>query len=79
MKTVRIYVRHPEHVRATEHRRSDVTRTRPEIIPLPAGLGLGADAPYQALYVPPPTPEPPKAEQARVGGSNWWSWLWPGS
>ena len=79
VKTVRIYVHHPEHVRATEHRRADVTRTRPEIIPLPAGLGLGADAPYQALYVPPPTPEPPKAEQTPVGGSNWWSWLWPGN
>ncbi len=78
VKTVRIYVRHPEHVRATEHQRADVTRTRPEIIPLPVGLGLGADAPYRALYVPPPTPEPPKAEQAPVGGSNWWSWLWPG-
>ena len=78
VKTVRIYVHHPEHVRATEHRRADVTRTRPEIVPLPAGLGLGADAPYQALYVPPPKPPPPKAEQTPVGGSNWWSWLWPG-
>ena len=78
VKTVRIYVRHPEHVRAVENRRADVTRTRPESIPLPPGLGLGADAPYQALYVPPPPPPPPRAEQTPVGGSNWWSWLWPG-
>ena len=78
VKTVRIYVRHPEHVRAVENRRADVTRTRPESIPLPPGLGLGADAPYQALYVPPPKPPPPRAEQTPVGGSNWWSWLWPG-
>ena len=78
VKTVRIYVHHPEHVRATEHRRSDVTRTRPETVPVVSDLGLGADAPYRALYVPTPPPPPPKAEQAPVGGSNWWSWLWPG-
>ena len=76
VKTVRVYVHHPEHVRATEHQRSDVTRTRPESVPLPPGLGVGADAPYQALYVPPPQPPPPKAVQTPVGGSNWWSWLW---
>ena len=79
VKTVRVYVHHPEHVRATEHQRSDVTRTRPESVPLPSGLGVGADAPYQALHVPPPKPPPPKAEQAPVGGSNWWSWLWRGN
>ena len=79
VKTVRVYVHHPEHVRATERQRSDVTRTRPESVPLPAGLGIGADAPYRALYVPPPTPPPPKAEQTPVGGSNWWSWLWTGN
>ena len=78
VKTVRIYVHHPEHVRAVENRRADVTRTRPESVPLPPGLGLGADAPYQALHVPPPPPPPPKAEQTPVGGSSWWSWLWPG-
>ncbi len=84
VKTVRIYVHHPEHVRATEHQRGPVTRTRSETVPLVSGTaqpvttGLGADAPYRALYVPPPTPEPPKAEQTPVGGSNWWSWLWPG-
>ena len=72
-KTVRVYVHHPEHVRAVENRRGPVTRTRPETVPVVSDLGLGADAPYRALYVPPPTPEPPKAE---VGGSNWWSWLW---
>ena len=81
-KTVRIYVHHPEHVRAVEVQRAPVTRTRNESIPLvsvpkPApATGIGADAPYRALYVPPPTPEPPKAEQRPVGGSNWWSWLW---
>ena len=78
VKTVRVYVHHPEHVRAVENQRSDVTRTRTERISLPAGSGLGADAPYQVLYVPPPKPEPPRAEQTPVGGSNWWSWLWPG-
>ncbi len=84
-KTVRIYVHHPEHVRAVENQRGPVTRTRSETVPLVSApvsgeqaVGLGADAPYRALYVPPPTPEPPKAEQAPVGGSNWWSWLWPG-
>ncbi len=87
VKTVRVYVHHPEHVRAVEVQRSDVTRTRTASIPLaPApisgvsrAVGLGADAPYQALYVPPPQPEPPRAEQTPVGGSNWWSWLWPGN
>ncbi|MDE2780956.1 MAG: hypothetical protein OXI91_14955 [Chloroflexota bacterium] len=87
VRTVRIYVHHPEHVRAVENQRSPVTRTRTESVPLappPASgtgpaLGLGADAPYQALHVPPPPPPPPKAEQTPVGGSNWWSWLWPGN
>ena len=87
VKTVRIHVHHPEHVRAVENQRGDVTRTRTEIISLaPAPLSgasravnLGADAPYQPLYVPPPRPEPPKAEQTPVGGSNWWSWLWRGN
>ena len=87
VKTVRIYVHHPEHVRAVENQRADVTRTRTESISLaPAPLSgavqavnLGADAPYQPLYVPPPRPEPPKAEQTPVGGSSWWSWLWPGN
>ena len=74
VKTVRIYVHHPEHVRATEHQRGDVTRTRTESVP--AATTLGADAPYRALHVPPPKPPPPKAEQTPVGGSSWWSWLW---
>ncbi len=81
-KTVRVYVHHPEHVRALENRRAPVTRTRTESIPLVSvsetapAAGVGADAPYQALYVPPPKPPPPKAEQTPVGGSSWWSWLW---
>ena len=84
VKTVRIYVHHPEHVRAVENQRGPVTRTRTESVPLvqasdaARAVNLGADAPYQALYVPPPKPEPPRAEQAPVGGSSWWSWLWPG-
>ena len=84
-KTVRVYVHHPEHVRATENRRAPVTRTRTESVPLVAApkkaptVGVGADAPYQALHVPPPKPPLPKAEQKPVGGSNWWSWLWPGN
>ena len=82
VKTVRIYVHHPEHVRAVENQRAPVTRTRTETIPLVSvsktarAARVGADAPYQALYVPPPKPPPPKAEQTRVGGSSWWSWLW---
>ena len=81
-KTVRVYVHHPEHVRATDHQRAPVTRTRTERVLLVSvtktakAAGVGADAPYQALYVPPPKPPPPKAEQAPVGGSSWWSWLW---
>ena len=59
-----------------------MTRTRTESVPLvqasntAQAVNLGADAPYQALYVPPPKPLPPKAEQKPVGGSSWWSWLW---
>ena len=84
-KTVRVYVHHPEHVRAVENRRAPVTRTRTESVPLVAvpkkapAVGVGADAPYRALHVPPPKLPPPKAEQKPVGGSNWWSWLWPGN
>ena len=75
-RTVRIYVHHPEHVRAVETQRAPVTRTRPEAVPLAQGLGVGADDPYRALHVPPPTPPPPKAEQTPVGDSSWWSWPW---
>ena len=84
VKTVRIYVRHPEHVRAVETERSPVTRTRPETVPLtPApvsstgqALGVGADDPYVSLHVPAPTPEPPRAEQTTAGDSSWWAWPW---
>ena len=75
-RTVRIYVYHPEHVRAVETQRAPVTRTRPETAPLAQALGVGADDPYEALHVPPPTPPPPRAEQTPVGDSNWWNW-WP--
>ena len=83
-RTVRVYVYHPEHVRAVETQRAPVTRTRPEAVPLAAApassvgqaLGVGADDPYRALHVPPPTPPPPKAEQTPVGDSSWWSWPW---
>ena len=75
-KTVRIYVHHPEHVRAVETQRAPASRTRPESIPLAAGVG--ADAPFESLHVPPPPPPPPRAEQTQAGGSNWWSWLWRG-
>ena len=78
-RTVTIRVYHEEHVRAEENRRGPVTRTRTETAPVAQTLGLGADAPYRVLYVPPPKPPPPKAEQAPVGGSSWWSWLWPGN
>ncbi len=73
-RTVRIYVYHPEHVRAVEAQRAPATHTRIEAIPL--ALNAGADDPYQALHVPPPQPPPPKAEQTPVGGSSWWSWPW---
>ena len=75
-KTVRVYVHHPEHVRAVETQRAPVTRARTEAIPLAAGVG--ADAPFESLHVPPPPPPPPRAEQTQAGGSNWWSWLWRG-
>ena len=75
-RTVRIYVRHREHVRAVETQRAPVSRTRPESIALAAGVG--ADAPFESLHVPPPKPPPPRAEQTQAGGSNWWSWLWRG-
>ena len=83
-RTVRIYVYHPEHVRAVETQRAPVTRTRPETVSLSLvsstgqalALGVGADDPYQALHVPPPTPPPPRAEQTPVGDSSWWSWPW---
>ncbi len=73
-RTVRVYVYHPEHVRAVETQRAPVTRTRAESIPLAASVG--ADDPHQALYVPPPKPPPPTAEQTPVGDSSWWSWPW---
>ena len=74
IKTVRIYVRHPEQVRAVETQRAPVTRTRPESIPLVTGMG--ADDPYTPLHVPPPKPPPPRAEQTTAGDSSWWSWPW---
>ena len=73
-RTVRIRVYYPEHVRAVEVQRNPVTRTRPESLPLAADLGVGADNPFQYLYVPPPKPPPPKAEQTPEGDSSWWSW-----
>ena len=75
-RTVRVYVHHREHVRAVENQRAPVTRTRPESFALAAGVG--ADAPFESLHVPPPKPAPPRAEQTQAGGSNWWSWLWRG-
>ena len=74
IRTVRIYVHHPEHVRAVETHRAPVTRTRPESIALASSMG--ADDPYLSLYVPPPTPPPPRAEQTTAGDSSWWSWPW---
>ena len=83
-KTVRIYVHHPEHVRAVEMERAPVAPTRVESIalaPAPASsmgqpVGLGTDDPYVGLVVPPPTPEPPRAEQTEVGDSTWWGQPW---
>ena len=83
-KTVRIYVYHPEHVRAVEVQRAPVTRTRPESLPLASApvsstgqaLGVGADNPFQYLYVPPPKPTPEPAQQTEEGDSSWWSWPW---
>ena len=74
IKTVRIYVHHPEHVRAVETQRAPVTRTRPESIALASSMG--ADDPHRLPHVPPPTPPPPRAEQTTAGDSSWWSWPW---
>ncbi len=76
VKTVRIHVHHPEHVRAVEVQRAPVSRTREETVALAQGLGLGTDDPYVSLQVPPPTPEPPRAEQTAVGDSTWWGEPW---
>ncbi len=77
VKTVRIHVHHPEHVRAVEVERAPVTRGRPETLPLAEGLGVGADNPFQYLTVPPPKPPPPRAEQTTAGdSSSWWGWPW---
>ena len=83
-RTVTIRVHHPEHVRAVEVQRAPVTRTRPETLPLAPAvstaqvspLGMGADNPFQYLFVPLPTPPPPSAEQTEEGDSSWWSWPW---
>ena len=83
-RTVTIRVYHPEHVRAVEMQRAPVTRTRTETLPLaPAAntaqvspLGMGADNPFQYLFVPPPTPPPPSAEQTEEADSSWWNWPW---
>ena len=75
-KTVRVYVYHPEHVRAVEVQRAPVTRTRPESLPLAHDLGMGTDNPFQYLYVPPPKPTPEPAQQTEEGDSSWWSWPW---
>ena len=76
VKTVRIYVHHPEHVRAVEVARAPVTRTRPESLPLADALGIGSDDPFRYLVVPPPKPPLPKAEQTQEGDSSWWGWPW---
>ena len=77
VKTVRIRVHHPEHVRAVEVERGSVTRTRPETLPLAAELGVGTDNPFEYLHVPPPKPPPPRAEQTEAGNSSSWrGWPW---
>ncbi len=84
VKTVRIHVHHPEHVRAVKTERVAVTPNRSESIALaPAPvtgmdqpLGVGADAPYTDLMVPAATSEPPKAQQTTVGDSTWWDFPW---
>ena len=75
-RTVTIRVYHPEHVRAVENRRAPVTRARPETLLLATELGVGADNPFEYLFVPPPQPPPPKAEQTEAGDSSWWGWPW---
>ena len=74
IKTVRIRVYHPEHVRAVETERAPATRTRTETLVL--ATDVGTDDPYVALNVPPPKPPPPRAEQTTAGDSSWWSWPW---
>ena len=69
---MRVYVYHPEHVRAVETQRAPVTRTRPETVPLataPASsagqaLGVGTDDPYRA------TARSPAHAPAAQGGAD---------
>ena len=83
-RTVTIRVYHQEHVRAVEVQRAPVTRSRKETLPLapaastaqPSPMGMGADNPFQYLFVPPPTPPSPSAEQTEEGDSSWWNWPW---
>ena len=68
-KEVTLDVQHPEHVKAEVVERSPIA---------------GADAPFEALTLPEPEPEPPSAEQTPAGGndlSRWfdllgWEWPW---
>ena len=61
-RTVRIYVYHPEHVRAVEIQRAPVTRSRPETAPLAAALGVGKRRP-----LPGPARSPAHAPAAQGG------------
>ena len=70
VKTVRIYVHHPEHVRAVENQRGPVTRTRTESIPLVAGVEGGAGRePRGRRPLPGPLRAPAQAS-ASEGGAD---------
>ena len=88
-KEVTVDVHHPEHVKAEVVERSPITRTRDETLAPASGTGqalalsVGADDPFETLYVPQPEPEPETAEQTPGGGelSHWfdllgWEWPW---
>ena len=64
VKTVRIYVYHPEHVRAVETQRAPVTRTRPDTVPWPQAWE--PTPPSSPSTCPRPSPRRPGRSRPRL-------------
>ena len=58
---VTLTIVHPEYIRAEVEERAPIARSRGEALALV--LSVGADAPFEVLALPEPTPEPVSAEQ----------------